>query len=81
MEPGSPESVEMLQAMFMLSVFHIFSMREPGEHPSYDFARLMNTAKAWKLFDGDRASDTSSDWHTWVAYEAKKRYPLETHFS
>jgi hypothetical protein len=34
----------------------------------------MNTAKAWKLFDGDRAGDTSNDWHTWVAEEGKKRY-------
>jgi len=48
-------------------------MREPGEHPSYDFAKLMNTAKGWGIFDGDRMAEASSDWHVWIAAESKKR--------
>jgi hypothetical protein len=72
-KPGSPEALGTVQALFLLSVFHIFCMREPGQHPSYDFAKLMNTAKAWKIFDGDRQGEASSDWRTWVAAESKKR--------
>jgi hypothetical protein len=72
-EPGSPEALETIQALFLLSVFHIFCMREPGQHPSYDFAKLMNTAKTWKIFHSDRQGEASQDWHTWVTAEQKKR--------
>jgi len=66
--------VDIVQALFILAIFHIFMLREPGDHPDYDFAKLMNTAKSWKLFEGDRAKDSSQNWHTWIAEETKKRY-------
>jgi len=72
-QPGSPQALDTINALFTLSIFHIYCMREPGEHPSYDFAKLVNTAKAWKIFDGDRSGDMSTDWHTWIAAESKKR--------
>ena len=72
--PGAPRTVQTLQALFLLSIFHIFALREAGEHPSYNFSKLINTAKEWKLFDGDRISEHSNDWQTWIAAESKKRY-------
>jgi len=71
--PGSLRTVQTVQALFLLSIFHIFALREAGEHPSYDFAKLMNTAKEWKIFDGDRTAEHSTDWPTWIAAESKKR--------
>jgi len=53
--------VDIVQALFILAIFHIFMLREPGDHPDYDFAKLMNTAKSWKLFEGDRAKDSSQN--------------------
>lgn len=65
--------VETTQALFLLAHFNIFCMRELGQHPTYDFSKLVNTATRWNIFNGDKKGDLSADWRIWVAAELKKR--------
>jgi hypothetical protein len=72
-QPGSAEAVDIAQALFLVSLFNIFSIRKPGESLSYDYANVMNTVRKLGIFDTVPEAQNSDDWNVWVQEEAKKR--------
>jgi hypothetical protein len=78
--PGSAEAVDIAQALFLISMLNIFSIRKPGENLSYDYANVMNTVRKLGIFDAVPEAQNSDDWLIWVQEEAKKRYFLKGSF-